>query len=181
MEPTLLEKATRMATIAHQGQVRKEGSIPYITHPIMIALSLVKHGFPDAVIAAALVHDVPEDTTVTAKQLRAELGDEVADIVATVTEDKSLVWKERKVAYIEMVRAGSDAAKAVSTADKIHNAQSLLLAHASSGPVIWEHFNQGREQKLWFEHAMLAMLRETWQHPLVDEYAALVDQMDALA
>lgn len=177
---SLLERAARMAAIAHKDQVRKEGGTPYIVHPFMIALRLMGSGFPEPVIAAALVHDVPEDTDVTLDVLQAELGDEVADIVRAVTNDDSLSWEEKKVAYIESVRQGPEGAKAVATADKIHNAESLLAAHARLGTSLWDNFNAGRDKKIWFEEKMLAMLKESWQHPLVDEYEALVRKMQTL-
>lgn len=176
----LVERAARMAAVAHKDQVRKEGNTPYIVHPFMIALKLTGLGFPEPVIAAALVHDVPEDTSVTATELRAELGDVVADIVLAVTNDDSLSWEEKKLAYIESVRRGPEGAKAVATADKIHNAESLLAAHAVHGPALWEHFNAGRDKKIWFEERMLEMLRDSWEHPLVDEYESLVIRMRSL-
>jgi (p)ppGpp synthase/HD superfamily hydrolase len=181
MEATLLEKAARMAAVAHQGQMRKDGPYPYIEHLIAVALLLSKHGFSDVIIAAGLAHDMVEDTPVTAEEVRRELGDEVADIVASVTNDPTLPWMEKKKKYIESVRAGSDGAKAVATADKIANARSLIVAYAALGDGVWSYFNSGRENKEWFEGAMLQMLRETWEHPLVDEYAKLVGEMKALA
>jgi hypothetical protein len=45
---------------------------------------------------------------------------------------------------------------------------------------MWSRFNATREQKVWFEEAMLVMLKEAWQHPLVGEYEALVAQLRAL-
>ena len=176
----LLERATRLAVAAHEGQVRKEGGVPYITHPFAVTLLLAQYDFPETVLAAGLTHDVLEDTKVTEAELREVLGDEVVDIVCMVTNDDSLSWKEKKLKYIESVRNGSEAAKAVSTADKIHNAQSLLDNHAERGVEIWKNFNTGRDEKLWFEDAMLAMLQETWQHPLVEKYAVLVEKMNAL-
>lgn len=178
--PSLIERAMRLAARAHKDQVRKESDLPYISHPAMVALILVKHGFGDEVIAAALVHDTVEDTPVTPEELRRELGDEVADMVASVTNNDSLSWDEKKLAYIETVRRGSEGAKAVATADKIHNAQSLIAAHREQGSAVWSHFKAGKEKKIWFEEAMLAMLKEEWKHPLVDEYAVLVEQMKAL-
>ena len=181
MEPTTLEKAIRMAAVAHQHQMRKDGPYPYIEHLIAVGLLLTKYGFSDTIVAAGLVHDVVEDTDVSAEDLRKELGDEVADIVASVTNDDSLGWEQKKKKYIETVRAGGEGAWAVSTADKIANARSLLNSYVVQGPLVWKYFNTGKEKKRWFEEAMLAMLRETWQNPLVDEYAQLVEQMNALA
>jgi (p)ppGpp synthase/HD superfamily hydrolase len=177
---TLLERAARMAAFAHKDQVRKEGGTPYIVHPFMIALKLTASGFPEPVIAAALVHDVPEDTSVTADELRAELGDEVADIVHAVTNDDTLSWEDKKLAYIESVRQGPEGAKAVATADKIHNAESLIAAHARFGTELWTHFNAGKDKKIWFEEKMLEMLKASWDHPLVGEYEALVARMRTL-
>jgi (p)ppGpp synthase/HD superfamily hydrolase len=178
---TLLDTATRMAVARHATQKRKDDDSPYIVHPVMVALLLAKHGFSEEIVAAGLTHDLVEDTDCTSGELRAALGDEVADIVASVTNDDSLSWEDKKKKYIETVRLGSEGAKAVATADKIHNAESLIRAHARLGTELWNHFTTGREKKLWFEDAMLAMLEETWQHPLVDEYAALVTRMNALA
>lgn len=178
---TLLDIATRMAVSGHATQVRKDDDSPYIVHPVMVALLLAKHGFLEPVLAAGLTHDLIEDTDCTPEELRAALGDEVADIVTAVTNDDSLSWEDKKKKYIETVRTGSEGAKAVATADKIHNAESLIRAHARLGPELWTHFNAGREKKLWFENAMLAMLQENWKHALVDEYATLVAEMNALA
>jgi len=177
---TLIEKADHLAARAHEGQVRKEGGIPYITHPRAVAEILNAYNFPEQVIAAALVHDVLEDTTVTPEELRAELGDDVLRMVEELSYDKKLGWEAQREAYAEAVRAAPEGVKAISIADKIHNARSLVAAHAAAGPAVWQRFNRGKEKKLWFEDLMLNMFRETWQHPLVDEYAVLVEQMKAL-
>lgn len=179
-ELPLLERAVRLAVRAHSGQMRKESDTPYITHLIGVALILAKHGFSDTIIAAGLAHDTVEDTSVTPEELREALGEEVAGIVASATNDDSLAWEEKKKKYIESIRDASEGAKAVATADKIHNAESLLVAYAEQGTELWKFFNAGRDKKLWFENAMLAMLQENWKHPLVDEYAQLVKKMNAL-
>lgn len=178
--PSLIERAARIAAIAHKDQVRKEGGIPYIVHPFMAARLLTVHGFSDAIIAAGLVHDVLEDTSVTEEVLRKELGSEVADIVSAVTNDDSLSWEQKKLAYIENVRNSSEGVKAVATADKVHNAESLLAAYALHGEALWGNFNTGRDKKVWFEEEMLKMLKETWQHALVDEYEVLVKKIQKL-
>ncbi|KND49409.1 MAG: GTP pyrophosphokinase, (p)ppGpp synthetase I [Parcubacteria bacterium C7867-008] len=177
---SLLDRATRMAVDGHAIQVRKDDNSPYIVHPVMVAILLAQHGFSETVIAAGLTHDLVEDTEYTIDQIREELGDEVATIVASVTNQEGLTWEDKKRAYVETVRIGSEDAKAVATADKIHNAESLIRAHDRLGTDLWKLFNAGREKKLWFEDIMLAMLKETWQHPLVDEYEALVQKMNAL-
>ncbi len=178
---TLLEKADQLAERAHTGQTRKESAVPYITHPRAVAAKLKEHGFKDEVLAAALVHDVVEDTLVTLEEVRHELGEEVAALVEPVTHDDTLTWEEKKQKYIDTVRTASDEVKAISVADKIHNAESFIAGYEAQGAEMWKHFNRGREKKLWFEEEMLRMLQETWKHPLVDEYAVLVEKMKTLA
>jgi (p)ppGpp synthase/HD superfamily hydrolase len=177
---TLTEQAFAIALKAHEGQVRKTDGSPYIIHPVMVSHLLAHHGFGDAVCAAALVHDVLEDTSFREADLRDVLGDEVVTMVAAVSENKALPWEERKRAYIEAVRASSSETKAVSVGDKIHNAQSLIDLHEREGHAAWSHFSRDREQKLWFEEAMLTMLRESWQHPLVETYGVLVEKLRTL-
>jgi (p)ppGpp synthase/HD superfamily hydrolase len=173
--PGLIEKALRIATVSHQKQKRKGEDLPYIIHPYMVAMKLMQHGFSEAVVAAALTHDVLEDTDFPEQQLREELGEEVYNLVKTVSHDSSLPWEEKKKKYIETVRAGSEGAKAICLADKIHNLESLFIVYKNVGPEVWKSFHRGKEKKLWFETAVLDMLRETWQHPLIDEYARLIE------
>jgi (p)ppGpp synthase/HD superfamily hydrolase len=175
LQISLTEKAARLAVSAHTGQTRKGDGLPYIIHPFMVALKLANHGFSDAVIAAALTHDVLEDTDYAEDEFKTELGEEVYEIVKAVTNDDSLPWEEKKKKYVETVRNGSEGAKAVAVADKIHNLESLLFAHAEQGSDIWKKFNRGKEQKLWFESEVLKMLEETWTHPLIDEYEKLFE------
>lgn len=173
---TLLEKAARIAVLAHSGQTRKADALPYIIHPLMVALKLAKYNFPDTVIAAALAHDILEDTSFPEEKLREELGDEVTELVKAVTADDSLPWEERKSEYVETLRGAPEGAKAVAAADKIHNLESLMIAYAGQGPELWKKFSRGRERKLWFEEKVLRMLKETWRHPLIAEYERLLEK-----
>ena len=176
----IIEKATRIAVEAHEGQRRKGDDLPFIIHPFMVALKLAKYNFPDKVIAAALAHDILEETKYPEEELRKELGNEVAEIVKAVTNENIPDWEEKKKKYVESVRKSSEDAKAVSVADKIHNLESLLIAYAEQGPAVWKKFNRGKEQKMWFENKVLKMLKDTWQHPLIEEYEHLLEQAKEL-
>ena len=180
-EGNIVEKALALALAAHEGQMRKDSPTPYLVHPVHVAILLARYGFSDEVVAAGLVHDVVEDTAVSMEDIRRELGDNVAALVVPVTHDNTLPWTKKKEAYIEAVRTAPDEAKAISVADKIANADSLITAYAREGSAVWRHFNTGREKKIWFEEAVLSMLQESWKHPLVDAYAQKVEQMRALA
>lgn len=177
---TLYEKALKIAAEAHAGQVRKHDGSPYIVHPTIVARILEAYGFDEEVVAAGLVHDVLEDSETSEDNLRAVLGDRVVDAVVAVSEDKTLPWEERKAAYAQAVAASSEDTRAVSLADKIHNAQNLTEHYGVVGPKIWENFNRGKEKKIWFERLVLSSLRDVWQHPLLDVYEELLEKMERL-
>ncbi|MFA6467168.1 MAG: HD domain-containing protein [Patescibacteria group bacterium] len=176
----IITKAHRLMLKAHGQQKRKTDGSPYVIHPLMVAKKLARLDFSDAVIAAAMVHDVLEDTEVDEKILRQELGDEVVNIILPLSEDKSLEWEERKKRYIEDVKNASVETKAVSIADKIHNLESLIAGHKNMGPVIWTKFNRGREQKINFEKAMLQAFKDSWDHPMIAEYDKLLREVEKL-
>ncbi len=77
--------AYELAEKAHRGQLRKSGE-PYITHPTAVAGILAHINLDTDTIAAALLHDVAEDTTITIEQLREQFGDRVARLVDGVTK-----------------------------------------------------------------------------------------------
>jgi (p)ppGpp synthase/HD superfamily hydrolase len=165
---------------AHGQQVRKIDSSPYIVHPTTVALAVAKHGFSDAAIAAALVHDVLEDTSYTEQDLRAELGDEVCSIVLALTENKAMAWEERKANYMRTIAGAAPEVKAVSILDKIHNLRSILAGHAQIGPAMWEKFTRGREKQLWFMDEMGAAYQRGWQHELIAEFSNLLEEVRKL-
>ena len=177
---SLIEKAMRIAVVAHVDQKRKSDNSPYIVHPMMTAFKLIKHNFSDEVVAGAIMHDVLEDTDFSEEDILKELGENVLKIIKGVTENKELPWEERKQDKINSIKNSPEEIKAVAVVDKIHNAESLLFAHQEKGPSIWEKFNRGRDKKIWFEKEFLNALKENWQHPLVDEYTALVEKLEKL-
>ena len=130
----LVQKAKAFATLAHEGQVRKYTGVPYIVHPIevMEIVRTVKHD--DTMLAAALLHDVVEDTDCTLDDIHAEFGENVASLVASLTdvskpEDGNR--KTRKAKDRANIGAGSPAAQTVKLADLISN--SLDIAKNDPG------------------------------------------------
>ena len=84
MSWVLINKAFQYAYEGHNGQNRKSGE-PYITHPLHVAIYLSDLNFDKETIAAALLHDLIEDTEITYNDLKKNFGSEVADIVDGVT------------------------------------------------------------------------------------------------
>ncbi len=184
---TLYEKALKIAVEAHKNQVRKHDKSPYISHPIMVGRILEQAGFSEEVVAAGLIHDVLEDTDVNEAFLREQLGDEVVDIVTAVSEDQTVDWRsieggweKVKQMYIETVAASNEKVWAVSVADKIHNAESLINYHHLVGNSAWQVFNRGKEKKIWFEKSLFKALKEKWTHPLLDTYGLLITKLESL-
>ena len=76
----LLEKAYDYAKKAHENQKRASGE-PYFTHPCAVAEILIDLGLDASTVAAAFLHDVIEDTPVTAGDIRSEFNEEVLELV----------------------------------------------------------------------------------------------------
>lgn len=84
----IIEKARIFATAAHgaAAQLRKYTNEPYIVHPREVAGIVLQHGGSEAQIAAAWLHDVVEDTGVTIEVIKAEFGEEIAELVGWLTD-----------------------------------------------------------------------------------------------
>jgi GTP pyrophosphokinase len=132
----LVERAYSRAEAAHAGQTRKTGE-PYFTHCVAVAQILAEMHLDAEAIAAALLHDVAEDTAVTIEDLRAEFGGNVALIVDGVTKlkylpdtaiDKRSRSADRSLEYIrKMALAMHDDVRVilVKLADRLHNMRTL--------------------------------------------------------
>jgi guanosine-3',5'-bis(diphosphate) 3'-pyrophosphohydrolase len=129
-------QALAFAAHKHRDQRRKdEGASPYINHPIALANILVNEGgiTDHVVLCAAILHDTIEDTETTYEELVGAFGREIADVVAEVTDDKSLHWRDRKQLQIEHAAQASPRAKLVKLADKTCNLRDL----AATPPPEW--------------------------------------------
>lgn len=115
-----------VASRAHEGQMRDEGS-PYILHPLRVAVSLVDEldiASP-ALVCAALLHDVIEDSPVTRDEIAGMFGEEVAEIVWLLTKLEDVSLPE----YLAAIEAASDTGAAiVKLCDRLDNLR--FLAHS---------------------------------------------------
>tara|TARA_Y200000002_G_scaffold378969_1_gene387349 strand:+ start:1677 stop:2186 length:510 start_codon:yes stop_codon:yes gene_type:complete len=93
----LINKAKMLAGKAHEGQFRKYSGMPYIVHPIEVATIVQTVGHTDEMIAAALLHDVVEDTDYSFEDIAKEVSPEVADLVKGLTDVSSPQDGNRKV------------------------------------------------------------------------------------
>jgi (p)ppGpp synthase/HD superfamily hydrolase len=158
----LVRAALEKARLAHEGQVRNgSGGMPYVEHPMTVAARLEEHGCREEVLAAALLHDVVEDSEVTLEELRVEFGDEVAGFVGALTDDETIdSYRERKAEHRERVAAAAGEALAIYGADKLTNVTTLSEAYAREGDSVRDEFKVPLELKLEIWEEDLALLRE---------------------
>ena len=153
----LVQRAYAFAERAHRGQRRKDGQA-YISHPVRVARLLAELGYDEHVLAAALLHDVVEDTAATLEEVRRSFGPRVALLVGSVSEDPALSGAARKVAYRERVRLAPRDARAICAADKVCNVQDLCLAAACDDHVVLQRFHGGLHSQASRFQAELDML-----------------------
>lgn len=168
----LIREALATATEAHAGQIRNgAGGIPYIEHPKAVAELLAEHGWTEEVLAAALLHDVIEDSEMTLDTLRSQFGDPVAELVAVLSDDESIEsWRERKTEHRGRVAGDGIEPLVIYGADKLTNVKALRDAYRDQGEGVTEELKVPLEWKLEAWEADLEMLRaRAPELPFLDE------------
>src|SRR5205823_14380031 len=126
----LLSRAFRFAASAHEGQQRRSGE-DFIHHPYGVALILASLRLDEETIAAALLHDVVEDTDTTLDEVKDEFGDEIAKLVDGVTKLTRVQFQSREQAeaenYRKMVVAMAEDVRVIliKLADRLHNMRAI--------------------------------------------------------
>src|SRR5512132_2641836 len=126
VDSELLARAFQFAVRAHEGQERRSGEA-FIHHPFGAAKICAELRLDDETIASALLHDVVEDTDVGAEAVRAEFGDEIANLVEGVTKLTRIQFQSREHAeaenYRKMIVAMAHDVRVIliKLADRLHN------------------------------------------------------------
>src|SRR3954468_17583762 len=126
----LLRRAFDYSARAHEGQHRRSGE-PFILHPLGVATICAELQLDEQTIVAALLHDVVEDTAAESDELRAEFGDEVAQLVAGVTKLTRIQFQSREQAeaenYRKMIVAMAEDPRVIliKLADRLHNMRTI--------------------------------------------------------
>jgi (p)ppGpp synthase/HD superfamily hydrolase len=131
----LTRSAVAFAQERHGDRRRDADGAPFLLHPLEVAALLQRESWPDRVIAAAVLHDVIEDTDAREQELKSRFGSEVARLVALVSDDPSIDDdEERKENTRQRARSAGREAMAVYAADKISKVRELrmLLAKGAS-------------------------------------------------
>lgn len=185
----LVRRAFQTAAAAHRGQVRNgSGGMPYIEHPTAVAELLAERGFGEEALAAALLHDVVEDSELTVEDVRREFGDRVAGTVDALTDDESIEpYRQRKAEHRERVAPAGPEALAIYAADKLTNVRTLRGALATQGEAaVAAEFKAPLDVKVEIWEADLEMLRRRapelpFLEPLAAQLTALRDERRAPA
>ncbi len=129
-DDSMLRRAYAVASEAHAAQARQTGD-PYITHPVAVAQILADYGLDEATLAAALMHDVVEDTDLTITDLERDFGAEVAMLIDGVTKldrIKESTWEERQAGTIRkmaVAMAKDIRVLLIKLADRTHNMRTI--------------------------------------------------------
>ncbi|HEY6579789.1 MAG TPA: HD domain-containing protein [Rubrobacter sp.] len=178
------ENALVYASQLHKDQVRKGTSTPYITHLLAVASIVGENGGTQDEVVSALLHDAPEDQggEPTLREIRDRFGNEVAEIVDGCTdtyENPKPPWRERKERYLAHLANASDSVRLVSSADKLHNARTVLSDYRLLGEDLWTRFNGKKVGTLWYYRAIVDTLRG--DGPIVEELDRVVTDLETLS
>jgi (p)ppGpp synthase/HD superfamily hydrolase len=175
----LVERALVKAVELHKGQVRKgDGKIPYVVHPIEVGIIIARYTTSPELVAAGILHDTVEDSKYTLEEIEAEFGSEVKNLVALLTEDKSIAdWAARKNENIGRLRMNNDA-YIIKSADALANMRSLLAAIEEEGSIVWSRFNATKVQKMEYFKIILQGTEELLPKKHIEEYVSALKDLE---
>lgn len=170
---------------------RKGTDIPYMAHLLGVAALVMGEAghvpflVTEDMVVAALLHDAVEDHGGLPRMKDVELnfGADVAHMVEGLSDSfvedsrNKKPWRERKEAYVDRLRGEPVQVQLISVADKLYNARAILEDYRVVKEEIWNRFNRGREDQLWYFDELLKAFREVRLGRIVDEFARVVHQL----
>lgn len=184
LDTSLLDRAVIYAVNAHAGTERRGKGFPYIVHPLE-AVEIVATMTPDQeLLAAAVLHDVVEDTNVTVEDLRKAFGDRIAHLVEEESDkfvegvSEADSWHDRKQAAIDRLAAASREAKMVALGDKLSNMRAIWRDWMEKGDAIWNifHVTDPAEHE-WHYRGLADSLRELDDTVAFKEFEHLINKV----
>jgi len=185
MNEKLLDQAIIFATNAHSGAFRKNSKLPYIVHPLETVAIVSSMTDDIEILAAAVLHDVIEDTPATKEQLFEKFGERVTSLVCAESEEKQNdkpredTWKQRKQETLDALKTESDiAVKMIILGDKLSNVRSMYAEYGKIGDQLWERFNQkDKKEHAWYYNGIANAVRELSDFTAWREYTSLLDKI----
>lgn len=159
----MIDKAIAFATRAHEGQVRKGTSRPFILHPLEVGKIVASMTDDEEVISAAILHDTIEDCDgVTQEMLCEEFTERVASLVAQESEDKSKTWMERKSVTIAHLKVAPREIQMIGLADKLSNMRDIDRDYPECGEELWNRFRMKDKKVIgWYYKSIQESLEES--------------------
>ncbi|MBR6025326.1 MAG: HD domain-containing protein [Firmicutes bacterium] len=162
LDTDLFDRAAIFAIKAHSGVERRGKGTPYALH-VMEAAAIAETMTKDPeIIAAALLHDVIEDTDYTYEDIKAEFGQRVADLVLAESDEEvsgktdADSWKERKIAGIKRLKKLPRDAQIVTMADKLSNMRAIARDYSAIGDKLWKRFHVSEKSEHAWRYKALA-------------------------
>ena len=180
----IVEEAMIYAAKMHGGQMRKGSHLPYIIHPMETAAIVATMTTSQEVIAAAMLHDILEDTSATAEEVESLFGPEVCHLVSSESEDKrpnlpkAETWLIRKEETLARLKDESESAMMIALADKLSNLRSLQRDLPILGEGLWQRFNQkDKNMHAWYYRSIAQCLAPLSGYEAYKEYVYLLDEV----
>lgn len=169
-----------MAIEAHSGTERRGKGFPYVIHPFEAASIVANITSDPEMLAAAVLHDVVEDTAVTIEQIREAFGNRVAHLVQTDTAPmpEGTPWRAKKQSQMDQIAHSDRDSKIVAMGDKLSNLRAIAADHAAIGDKLWERFHapEGMKDIEWYYRGLAASLFELSETQPFQEYVFLLDK-----
>ena len=177
----LVSEAIEFAVRAHDGMRRKKSEIPYILHPLEVAVIVGSMTSDQNVIAAAVLHDVVEDTNIEIEEIENKFGKRVTELVSAETENKreelpaDQTWLIRKEESLKKLEDTNDIdVIIVWLGDKLANMRSIYHEWSKSGDKMWDNFNQKDvNAQAWYYNSILKLTERLSNTIAWQEYKTL--------
>lgn len=175
-ELPITRRALEFAAERHTGQQRTSDHAPFILHPLEVAHMLSGRGYPDEVVAAAVLHDVIEDTGVSREELEEHFGSRVATLVSAVTEPSAEgSYRDRKARLRDAVASAEPDALAIYAADKVGKLRELRMTMATTP----DH-TPDEEQLEHYRNSLELLERHRPSDPMVRQLRFELETLDML-
>ncbi len=167
-----IELAITTMLEAHGLGRRKSGQSFEATHVLAVGLLVKDFGFGEDAVISGILHDTLEDTDLERTVIERRFGAHVLATVEDVTEPpRGTRWRARKETYIAQLRdTPRDDARAVASADKIHNLSSMVTGLEAQGPSFADVFTAGLSEMVWYQETVHQTLSERWRHEILVEH-----------
>ena len=183
IDTDLFDKAAKFAIDAHHGTERRGKGSPYVIHVFEAAEIVASMTNDPELLAAAMLHDVIEDTDITEEDIRMEFGDRIADLVVGESDPEFLgmseteSWKLRKQYAIDRLKAHNYESKMIALGDKLSNMRAIARDFDEKGDELWKIFH-APDPRLheWHYRGLAEALSDLEGTAAYSEFCSLIDK-----